>query len=134
MKSYPIKSYSGGEYFESILLLSKINGKVELTYKSGNIAISVTEDYPFLALEKLRRELELLNVKLMCNGARLDVYPSSALIIGVKAYQLEFGKPATKDSLCNIFDPIDNVDKVATVDEQRAYWLKWLNDAKLRWK
>lgn len=133
MKNYLIKSYDGTEYFESVLGLSVVNGKVVLTYKSEKRFISVTDDYPFLALLKLRMELETMNVKLMCNGARLDVYPSSALIIGVKAYQLEYGKPATKAGICNIFDPVDDVDKLSTVDEQRNFWLNWLSDAERRW-
>ncbi|RFM29271.1 hypothetical protein [Chitinophaga silvisoli] len=130
MKYYSIKYFNGKEFFESNLFFSNVNQQVELTFKSEDFNIRTYEYYPFLALVKLRRELELFEIKLMCNGARLDVYPSSGMMIGINAYKLVLGKPVTKENICKIFDPVDDVSIVATVDEQHAYYIKWLESLK----
>ena len=125
MKIYSLKCHDGADYFDSTISMITRHGRVELIFEGGDLHIEVEDYYPFLALSQLRRELEPKGIKILCNGSRLDVYPSSAVIIGVRAYLLELGVGGTKESLCYIFDSTDNLNKIATVDEQWEYWLKW---------
>jgi len=125
MKKYSLKCYDGFHYFDSIISIIASHGKVELIFDAENIHIMVEDYYPFLALTQLRVQLEAKGIKILCNGSRLDVYPSNAAIIGFKAYQLEIGKLGSKENVCYIFDPTDDLSKIATVKEQWDYWIRW---------
>ncbi len=94
----------------------------------GDIKISTEDEFPFFALAKLRNKLESLNLVLLCNGSRKDVYPSGNTASGTLAYVMKEGKPARE--LVDIFEPIANTKQVGTVVEQKNYrdsWLKAFN-------
>lgn len=79
----------------------------------------------FGALIALRQDLEQRGGKLLCAGARRDVYPSgmSRSMGGARqAYFIKLGEPATV--LVDIFDRADASD-VGTIDEQSAYKARW---------
>lgn len=79
----------------------------------------------FGALIALRREMERRGGRLLCAGARRNVYPSgmSRSMGGARqAYVLKLGEPATV--LVDIFDRAD-VSDVGTIDEQSAYKTRW---------
>lgn len=132
MKVYPVKSYNGAEYFDSILSFSGKSGSIELTYEAGDIKIRVEEVFPFVALIKIRLQLEQSGIRILCNGSRIDVYPSAAASESLKAYELEIGQPGTRERLRNIFEPANDLDKIATVREQELYWHKWLEASGLK--
>ncbi|BBH24369.1 hypothetical protein Back11_57140 [Paenibacillus baekrokdamisoli] len=48
---------------------------LKLTF-DGNKMISQSENY-FTALQSLRRDLEERNTQILCNGAAINVYPST---------------------------------------------------------
>lgn len=125
MKEYSLTCYNGSYYFDSTISIIASHGRVQLKFDTHDIHIEVEDDYPFLALTQLRLILEPKGIKILCNGSRLDVYPSSLMIMGFKAYKLEIGKPGSREDLCFIFDPTDDLSKIATVDEQWNYWLRW---------
>ncbi|SHN07760.1 hypothetical protein [Chitinophaga sp. CF418] len=128
MRKYSLKCHNGSNYFDSVISMVASHGRVELTFDAESIHIVVEDYYPFLALTQLRLQLEPMGIKILCNGSRLDVYPSSAVIIGFKAYRLEKGMIGSKDNLCYIFDPTEDLSKIATVAEQWDYWIKWRQD------
>jgi hypothetical protein len=79
----------------------------------------------FECLVGLRHALEEIGVKILCAGARRDVYPSGMsrqMAGGRIAYKLRIGEPAT--NRVDIFDVVEG-DGVATVEEQREYYKTW---------
>jgi hypothetical protein len=84
----------------------------------------------FDALMSLRKQLEGAGFRLLCAGARRDVYPSGmARSMGNarKAYIFELGKPATE--LVDIFAEA-RPEQVGTVDEQQRFRQQWMTSLK----
>ncbi|MFH8614205.1 hypothetical protein ACH4E8_03890 [Streptomyces sp. NPDC017979] len=80
----------------------------------------------FDALKGLRRQIEPLGYLLLCNGARVDVFPSNMLRAssgGWLVYVLEKGKAARKQ--VGVLDSADPAE-VGTVAEQQEYYESWL--------
>ncbi|SFM74893.1 hypothetical protein SAMN05428949_0656 [Chitinophaga sp. YR627] len=125
MKHYPLKCHNGWVYLDAIISIVTGHGKIQLKFDTQEIHIELEEDYPFFALTALRRILEPQGIKILCKGSRLDVYPSSFMAYSFKAYKLVMGKPGAREDLCLIFDPTDDLNMIATIDEQWEYWLKW---------
>jgi len=83
----------------------------------------------FAALNSARRVLERLDIMVCCNGSRRDVYPSQMLrqtTEGRRAYVLEMPWSPKKPPSVDIFDPVSDLSTLATVDEQRAWFDRWL--------
>ena len=86
----------------------------------------------FDCLAKLRLELASEAAMALCNGARLDTFPSGMareMSGGRKVYLLRMGQPARPQDLVNTFDEAP-IDKIASVSEQQAYYLDWLASCK----
>ena len=88
--------------------------------------IVISESDLFESLLQIRKELEKSGMKLLCNGARKDVWPSPmsrSMGGGKKAYLMETGKSATE--LVCIFDYAEP-HLVGTVSEQREFYNQWI--------
>ena len=86
----------------------------------------------FEALIALRRDIEAQGGRLLCAGARRDVYSSGmARSMGNarKAYVMKLGEPATV--MVDIFDHADP-NLVSTIDEQRNFRDQWVASLKER--
>lgn len=86
----------------------------------------------FGALLALRNHLDQTGASLLCNGARIDVYPSGMSLgmgSGRKAYITRLGKPSLRTDLVDIFDYAEP-SKVGTVQEQKDYHEKWVSSLK----
>ena len=105
-------------------------GTAKITFECSSYKIESHDNYPFSALLDIRKELEKRNLKILCNGSRLDVYPSGAALGSLKAYALKMGKVATRDDLVLIFESTNDMTKIATIDEQKNYYRKWLDSAR----
>jgi hypothetical protein len=93
-------------------------------YDSG----AFTANSIYQAMQKLHAKLDQDGIKLLCNCFRLDVKPSGMSIGmggGIKAYKMEIGKHATE--LVDIFEPVNDVNLIASVSEQKEYFMKWVN-------
>lgn len=80
----------------------------------------------FGALVALRKHLERLGWRLLCAGARRDVYPSGmarGMGSARTAYVTEIGKPAL--DLVDIFGEA-LPEQVGTVDEQQLFRQEWI--------
>jgi hypothetical protein len=80
----------------------------------------------FDALMALRIRLEDMGYRLLCAGARRDVFPSGmarAMGGGRKAYVLILGEPAVV--LVDIFAEVE-AEQVGTVAEQQEHYQKWV--------
>ena len=84
----------------------------------------------FEALTAARRGLEARDIQLGCNGARVDVFPSGMLrqaAAGRRAYVLPIPRVTVKPPLVDIFDLAPEGSNLATVDEQREFFDRWLH-------
>lgn len=129
-REYDMKLVLGQEVSESKIFL--LNSDIPcrecvLLFKHKTIGIHefASRDY-FEALVLLRLFLEELGVSLLCNGARVDLYPSGMsrdMAKGIKAAVLaEHGK---RPQTFNIFEYQPGI-QLATVAEQKAFYQSWL--------
>ncbi len=84
-------------------------------------------DY-FECLVDLRRTIEKEGGKVLCQGARRDVFPSPMqrrTAGGLSAYIQRLGEKAFEPDTVNVLDEAE-ADLVGTVEEQRAYHEAWL--------
>ncbi|MEA5115910.1 MAG: hypothetical protein VB050_17990 [Geobacteraceae bacterium] len=83
----------------------------------------------FECLCNLRSELDKMGLKMLCNGSRIDAYPSrmSRDMGGArKVYLLRMGQQGRLEDLVELFDEAP-ADKIGTVEEQKAFYRKWLD-------
>jgi hypothetical protein len=123
IRSYNLETFDNLNFWHSELTLFEYGRQVELLYKSGDQTLSAKHDYYFFALIDIRLKLEKFNQFLLCNGARIDVYPSGMSVIGTLAYELIPGKKAER--LVEIFEPARERKKIASVVDQKAYREEW---------
>jgi hypothetical protein len=91
-----------------------------------------TGDNLFDCLVLLRHALEKDGYLPLCNGARLDTYPSHMGLEmggGRSVYVLTMGRPASLADLVDILGATD-ATRVGTVTQQRSNYLKWLDSLK----
>lgn len=82
----------------------------------------------FDAMCEMRKKFESMNILLLCNGSRIDVYPSRMsrqMGGGRKAYILKLGQQAKLSDLIDIFDKAEAL-VVSTVDEQKNFYQNWI--------
>src|SRR5438445_3727542 len=92
----------------------------------GTRAADASDAFECLCL--LRKQLDREGIRLCCNGARLNVWPSGMardMGGGLKAYVLQIGRRASIDDLVDIFESAP-IEDIATVEEQRRFAEKWL--------
>jgi len=85
-------------------------------------------DSLFAALTQLRIDAEAAGCRLLCNGARLNAYPSrmsSEMGGGRKVYVLRSGHQARRSDMVDIFEPA-SIEDIATVQEQREFYAAWI--------
>ncbi len=83
----------------------------------------------FECLCNLRSQLDKMGVKMLCNGSRIDAYPSRmARDMGgaQRVYLLTMGQQGRLVDVVDIFGEAP-ADKVGTVEEQKAFYEKWLD-------
>ncbi len=91
--------------------------------------IDIEEEDLFEALILLRNFLQKLNCKSLCNGARIDVFPSAMsrdMSRGRKAYITRLGENGRSEDLVDIFDFTDS-HLISTPMEQEASHTEWFN-------
>ena len=82
----------------------------------------------FAALQSIRHYLAMHGWRLLCYGARNDVYPSGMSresTGGRTAYILSIGQRTQRSDLVDIFNPTTD-DHIGTVSEQETYYCAWL--------
>lgn len=121
---YQIDCLSENERTSAKIILNVEGNEVKLVCYLKDLVLETKDNYPFFALVKLRLQLESKHIKFICNGNRIDVYPSGSSAIGFMAYELIDKQPATK--LVNIFEPTSEINKICTVEDQKQYWENWI--------
>ncbi|MEI5908232.1 hypothetical protein WAK64_14330 [Bacillus spongiae] len=101
-----------------VLIEMELSGRC-LSYKDENC---------FDALKQLRETLEEKQIQILCNGAALNVYPSTmglSMGVGRLAYKLTRGKQAKTEDLVDIFD-FDEAFTFVSIYEQNHFYDEWL--------
>ncbi len=83
----------------------------------------------FECLTNLRQELVKYNCRVLCNGARIDVYPSGMcrdMGSGLVAYIFKNGESVSEKDLVSIFDYADP-ELIASVEEQYNFYITQLH-------
>lgn len=114
------------------LITSRWDGRdAVLSLASPDLDLSLTargRDV-FDGLQQLRRELEPLGWYPLCNGARVDCYPSGMardMGGGRSVYVLTIEDKGRKPRLVGTLEPAPR-EKVGTVAEQDTYFRRWLD-------
>jgi hypothetical protein len=126
MREFSLKTYINNKYVDSLITFHAEHGIVTVSYEAGGEKIIKQDAYPFLALVAIRKELEEREAKILCKGSQLNVYPSGAALSSLKAYELELGKSVGRENLVVIFDPVPDVSLIASIDEQKRFYNRWL--------
>ncbi|MBS1523103.1 MAG: hypothetical protein JST50_19030 [Bacteroidetes bacterium] len=125
MKLYKVPSILPEGKKDSEIKYFDNGNTVDVKYSCTDIEIMSTHKYPFFAFVDIRKKLEKLNITVMCNACRIDVYPSGSSTIGLMAYEMVIGLQATK--LVNIFDVCDDLKLLASIALQKDFREKWLS-------
>ena len=81
----------------------------------------------FEALQIARNEASKVGLTLLCNGARLNVYPSPMMRSmggAAMAYTLTLGEQAQRKNIVCIFDNTE--ETISTPKEQDEFYQRWL--------
>lgn len=117
-----VKILKEGKPVEGAVLLIESLGqvtKIKFIYK--DIQIEKEGDSPFFVLSDLRKELEKYGYLPVCNGARIDVWPSGLSSVGYNAYIFRPNEKALLTDLVNIFESTDKIDLITTVEIQKEH-------------
>jgi hypothetical protein len=86
----------------------------------------------FVCLINLRLYLEQRKCLLLCNGSRIDVYPSGMsreMSGGRLAYITKIGNVTNRGDIVDIFEET-GIAKIGTVIQQKEYHSRWINSIK----
>jgi len=77
----------------------------------------------FECLRAFRRVIEPEGFRVLCQGARPNVWPSgmSSQAGAWKSYALTLGQPGLRKDLVGTFDPVEDIESVGTVEEQDEF-------------
>jgi hypothetical protein len=126
-----IVSLSGERESCKINFIQSVPLKMEIHSERFGTLAFVAENL-FDALLKFRLRLEQDGYSLLCNAARKDAYPSRMVLEmggGRKVYLLKAGMQARQEDLVDVFGEA-SVEKVCTVEEQRANYKIWVRSLK----
>jgi hypothetical protein len=121
-------TYASGEIKEIVFSISRGDPCVLEVEEPGGQRLRAEASDLFECLVKIRSDLERDGAKVLCNGARLDAYPSRMareMGGGRKIYLMRMGEKARPEDLVNTFDEAP-IEKIGSVADQRDYFLRWL--------
>ena len=100
--------------------------KIGLIYKDAEVEVYASALYhPIVALENLRRELEVKHKSLFgINGCRIDASLQTSGNFG--SYLIKEGIRATEN--VHMFEPTIVVEKLCTVEQHEAAYNEWLEN------
>lgn len=112
----------------AVIELIENEDECTIRFSMEKLVLEKQGDNYFDTLIELRRELEKMDIKLLCKGCCKNVYPSGMILSmgeGRKAYTLTYGEQAKMNSLVDIFDGC-SADEYATIKEQSEYFEEWI--------
>jgi len=123
MRKRVVKIKSAESIIKGELLIA--DNEITLLYDQNRIVKK--GEYAFFILMEIREELEKVNMFMLINGSRKDVYPSGMTAVGHMAYIQTLDKSTLREDLVNIFDETNEHDLIGTVVEQKNYHQEWVD-------
>jgi len=128
MKTHNVTLLSATGKTEPAVIEAAPGRPVSVTFRSETFGeVKVSEADAFECLVKLRLMLEARHYKILCNAARINVYPSRMarqMGGGWSAYLLTMGRAAKLPDLVDILDPAAP-ETIASVQAQREFYDAW---------
>ncbi len=124
-------SQNSGDIVGALITPQWDGGRAELLIEAPELDLTLRADGPdlFAALQQLRKSLEPLGWFPLCNGARVDCYPSGMardMGGGARVYVLSARRRLGRRlPLVGTFEPAPK-EAVGTADDQDAYFKRWL--------
>lgn len=118
-----------GEEKSSLIELEEKTDAVEINFYLDAMSIRKEGDNFFETLIELRKELEKMDIQMLCKGCSRNVYPSGMLLsmgAGRKAYTLTLGETAMMSSLVDIFAPC-SLEEYGTIEQQKFFFESWIS-------
>ncbi len=103
---------------QKLSLVFRMECGITKSYSAGDL---------FICFGMLRAEFP--NIKFLCKGSKLNVYPSrmsSQMSAGVVAYEMVLGRPAESEDVVRIFD-FEDENITNNIEEQRDFYNKWID-------
>jgi len=122
-----VKQKDGSVSDYNISLADTGDSSIIMTLDDGTMK-NFSDDDLFKSLKLIRAFFEKKGAKVLCNGSRVDVYPSGmsrGMGKGRKAYVLILGKQARINNLVDIFDYAD-ASLIGTIEEQECFYKQWI--------
>jgi hypothetical protein len=107
--------------------------KANLRLQALGLDMTAEDRDLYECLRSIRLGLEESGVRICCNGARIDAYPSrlNREMGGAQKVQIRvMGRAAMKSDQVGIFDPAP-IDSIGSVDQQNGYYREWLNSLRV---
>jgi hypothetical protein len=126
MKTIEISINTGDTVEKARIECDRQKPALIFTMKNGLKKTYAASDL-YVCLGMLRADFP--NIKFLCKGAKLNVYPSrmsSQMSGGVVAYELCMGKTTGQDDIVNIFD-YEDMDITNDIEQQREFYRQWID-------
>lgn len=98
---------------------------IEFLYKNVKICKSSKDDVLFVILKDLRAELENFEIFLLINGSRVDAYVRGVMAFSHYVLLLKQGVKMEESLKVNMFDEVQDINMVSSVNAQKEYYEKW---------
>lgn len=123
IKAFNIKSKE--EFNLNFSIEENEDDLIIISTKLNDEVITVTDDFYFIALQKIRIKLLDKEIDLKCYGAMENVYPSPMMMNTTKGYFLRKGQQAKEKDIVDIFDYFDIKNSVS-VEKQNLFYHNWI--------
>lgn len=134
MKSveYSINVKKGNLIQKAKFILTSIeNGQTLVEYIDEQEHLAEVDAHTYSAFNRIRERLNLNDKWLLVKGGRNDVHPSGRQLSWIYAYKLVLGKRVDpQKDLVIIFEPELDYNNIASIQEQKEYYKKWLESIK----
>lgn len=128
MEKVNVLCVKNGLEMDAIIELSENEDNVRIKFILEEVIFEKEDETFFEALIKMRKDLEKMDIKLLCKGCCKNVYPSAMILkmgAGRKAYTLTYGEQAKMNSLVDIFAPC-SIEQYGTVQQQADFFASWI--------
>lgn len=114
-----------GETLETALLIESFSSLTLI--RDNGFKKTYSGDDLYLCLAKIRRDFP--EIKFLCKGAKLNVYPSrmcSQMSNGAVAYEMTLGEKAGREQIVQIFD-FDDQNISNDISDQIDFYQQWIS-------
>lgn len=117
--------YQGNTFLAKINFSDRPDGETIMKYRDDDLYWEARDYYVYTSFLLLRRFLEPQGKQLLCKGCAINVRPSGNLMNSSGAYQMTMGKELEPGDVVDIFDPEEDISKIASIETQQVFLKQW---------